>query len=443
MTARKKQSRIDKKSATYNTRRTFIRNSALGAFGISIIPRHVLGRGFVAPSDRVNLGFIGLGKQIKGLSRNFIDSEDWQVVACSDVWTTKMNWFSNIVKKSYAKKNSKQDYKGMVSYADYQELLGQSDIDAVVIATPDHWHGLQAVDAMNAGKDVYCEKPLTHTIEEGIKLVETAEHTGKILQTGSMQRSWDNFRKACELVRNGYLGEISKVLVNVGDPAIPYNLKAESIPEEVNWDHWCGPAPLLDYNHRLAPSKNSVDFWPDWRLFKEVGGGILADWGAHMFDIAQWGLGMDHSGPVSYTPPKDKNAKRGLQMKYANGIEMVHEDFGRGWGVRFIGSKGSLDISRNYFDSNPKELLKVKDEDIRFPLYRVEKDHYKDWGRSIKTREQPICGPEVGHRSASVCNIANIAYQLGRPLQWDPIEQTFKNDPEANALKGRVNRKMG
>lgn len=442
MTTRKKQAQIGKQQATNKARRTFIKNTALGAFGISIIPRHVLGRGFVAPSDRVNVGIIGLGKQIRGLGMNFIKSEDWQVVACSDVWTTKMNWFKEIAETEYAKQKNTEDFKGIASYADYKELLSKSEIDAVVIATPDHWHGLQAVDAMNAGKDVYCEKPLTHNIEEGIQLVSTAEKTGKVLQTGSMQRSWDNFRKASELVRNGYLGEISKVLVNVGDPAVPYNLEAESIPAEVNWDHWCGPAPLLDYNHRLAPSNNDVDFWPDWRLYREVGGGILADWGAHMFDIAQWGLGMDHSGPVSYVPPKDKNAKRGLKMTYANGVEMVHEDFGRGWGVRFIGSKGSLDISRSYFEPSQKELLKISDDEIQYPLYRVEKDHYQDWLRAIKTREQPICGPEVGHRSASICNIANIAYQLGRSLQWDPIEQTFKNDKEANSLKGRKNRKM-
>jgi len=443
MTKKRNQIQIKKEQLSQKSRRNFIRNSAIGAFGISIIPRHVLGKGFIAPSDRINLGVIGLGKQIGGLSSNFIKGSGSQIVACSDVWSTKRTWFKEMAEKAYAKQKNLEDYNGITTYADYQELLSRSEIDAVIIATPDHWHGIQAVEAMNTGKDVYCEKPLTHTIEEGINLVAAAEKTGKILQTGSMQRSWDNFRKACELVRNGYLGEISKVLVNVGDPAVPYNLEAENMPSEVNWDHWCGPAPLLNYNHRLAPSKNSVNFWPDWRLYREVGGGILADWGAHMFDIAQWGLGMDQSGPVSYIPPKDKSAKRGMQMFYANGIEMVHEDFGRGWGVRFIGSKGSLDISRDYFESNPKELLKIKDEEISAPLYRVEKDHYQDWLHSIKTREQPVCGVEVGHRSATVCNIANIAYQLGRPLQWDPIEQNFKNDKEANSLKGRKNRKMG
>lgn len=424
------------------SRRKFMRNTAFGAVGLYIIPRHVLGKGIIPPSDRINLGIIGLGKQIGGLSSNFINGNGSQIIGCSDVWSTKREWFKRRVEKSYASQLNQKDYEGIKSFADYKELLSQPDVDAVVIATPDHWHGIQAVDAMNAGKDVYCEKPLSHTIAEGIDMVATAEQTGKIIQTGSMQRSWDNFRKACELVRNGYLGEITKVLVNVGDPAIPYNLKEESIPAEINWNHWCGPAPLLAYNHRLAPSKNDVNFWPDWRLYREVGGGILADWGAHMFDIAQWGLGMDHSGPVSYNPPKNKMAKRGLQMFYANGIEMVHEDFDRGWGVRFMGSKGTIDISRDYFDSSIQGLVKILDSEIKYPLYRVQKDHYEDWLDAIKTRNQPICNVEVGHRSATVCNIANIAYQLGRPLKWDPIEQHFINDEQANALKSRKNRIM-
>jgi predicted dehydrogenase len=293
---------------------------------------------------------------------------------------------------------------------------------------------------MKAGKDVYCEKPLSHTITEGIEMVKTAKAGERILQTGSMQRSWDNFRQACSLVRNGYIGEIKKVLVNVGDPAVSYNLPEESTPAEINWSGWCGPAPLLDYNHRLAPSRNDVKFWPDWRLFREVGGGILADWGAHMFDIAQWALGTDDTGPIEYIPPKDPNAKRGMKMIYENGVEMYHEDFGRGWGVRFIGSEGTIDISRDYFEADPKKIIKVKEIEFETNLYRVRENHYQDWLEAITNRTQPICNPEVGHRSASICNIANIAYQLNRPLKWDPVKEDFINDAEATALKTRKNR---
>ncbi|MGF1558002.1 MAG: Gfo/Idh/MocA family protein [Flavobacteriaceae bacterium] len=428
------------KQASVFSRRKFIQKTTLAAGAISIIPRHVLGRGFTAPNDKINLGFIGLGRQNTGLVKRFIGSTSAQAVAGCDVWTTKNKTFQELVQKEYAKERSVTDYKGIQMYSEYTELLDQAAIDAVVIATPDHWHAIQAMAALNAGKDVYCEKPLTHRISEGIALVETVRNTGRILQTGSMQRSSDNFRKACELVRNGYLGEISKVLVNVGEPAIDYDLPQEEIPKEVDWNKWCGPAPLLTYSHRLAPSSNDIDFWPDWRKFKETGGGILCDWGAHMFDIAQWALGMDDSGPVRYVPPTDATAVRGLRMFYENGIEMVHEDFGRGWGVRFIGSEGTLDVSRSYFDASPANLItaELKDSDTR--LYNSNGNHYQDWLDAIKNQTQPLCDVETGHRSASICNISNIAYQLGRPLNWDTEQQHFMGDAEANALRTRTNR---
>ena len=422
------------------SRRSFITRTVLTAGAITIIPRHVLGKGLVAPSDKINLGFIGLGKQSGGLARRFIAETQAQIVAGCDVWSTKRDWFKKHVEKQYAKERKQKGYDGIELYDDYKALLERKDIDAVVIATPDHWHALMGIDALNAGKHVYLEKPLTHRISEGIELVDTVNNTGLTLQTGSMQRSSKNFRKACELVRNGYLGEISKVLVNVGDPAIDYDLEEEETPAEVDWNKWCGPAPLLAYNHRLAPSKNNVDFWPDWRKFKEVGGGILCDWGAHMFDIAQWGLGMDDSGPVRYLPPEDKTAVRGLRMFYENGIEMIHEDFGRGWGVRFIGSEGSLDVSRSYLEATPATILtaELKDSDMR--LYDSGGNHYKDWLDAIRNNTRPLCDVETGHRSSTICNIANIAYQLGRDLQWNPREEHFMGDAEANALRSRNNR---
>lgn len=422
-----------------NSRRKFIKHSVLGATAFSIIPSSVLGFNGTAANSRIQIGVIGLGKQIEGLSNGFLDKSDCQIIAGCDVWSTKRKWYQKFVQKKYAKAKGQDDFNGLKVYHQYKELLADKSIDAVIIATPDHWHGIQAVDAMKAGKDVYVEKPLSHTITEGIQMVDTAKAENRILQTGSMQRSWKNFRKACELVSNGYLGEIKEVLVNVGDPAVAYNLEKEDMPDEVDWNLWCGPAPLLDYNHRLSP-KGSSAFWPDWRQFREVGGGILADWGAHMFDIAQWGLGMDHSGPISYEPPADKTAVRGMKMTYANGVVMKHEDFGRGWGVRFIGSEGSIDISRSFFETTPEKLLKVKDSEIKNPLYRVEKDHYRDFLDAVKNRTQPVCPPEVGHRSATICNAANIAYQLGRKLDWDPEKQSFVKDNEANFMKTRENR---
>ncbi len=424
-----------------NSRRSFLKTTALVATGITIVPRHVLGKGFVSPSDKINLGVIGLGKQSRGLSNSFITKTQAQIVAGSDVWTTKNTWFKDHVEKLYTANRNTAKFSGIQTYTNYEDLINRKDVDAVIIATPDHWHAIQAIDAMNAGKDIYCEKPLTLTIDEGRKMVKTAEKTKKIVQTGSMQRSSDSFRKACELVRNGYLGDIKRVLVNVGDPAYPYDLPGETQPTEVNWNNWCGPAPLLAYNHRLAPSSNDVKFWPDWRLFEETGGGLLSDWGAHMFDIAQWGLGMDNSGPVRFIPPTDPTAVRGLKMIYSNGVEMVHEDFGRGWAVRFIGSEGKLDISRSFLETNPSNILTagLKANDKR--LYNSE-DHYQDWINAIKNRTQPICDVETGHRSATVCNIANIAYDLNRPLEWNPKKERFKGDVEANKMRKRKKRKF-
>lgn len=435
-------SKKNQKSDYQISRRKFISRTTLAAGAVSIIPRHVLGRGFIAPSDKINLGFIGLGKQTMGLARVFLEkTKDAQIVAGSDVWTTKNDWFKGYVEQMYAEKRQQIGYKGVRTTGYYKEILDRKDIDAVIIATPDHWHAIQAIDAMNAGKDIFCEKPMTQRIKEGIDMVETASSTERIVQVGSMQRSWEKFRRACELVRNGYVGEISKVLVNVGDPAIPFNMETEPTPKEVDWNAWCGPAPLLPYNHRLSPP-TSDPFFPDWRKFEETGGGILTDWGAHMFDITQWGLGMDHTGPVRYIPPKDRSAVRGMRMFYENGVEMVHEDFEKGWGVRFIGSEGTLDVSRSYLETSRKKILtaELKDSDTR--LYNSNENHYQDWLDAIKNRTQPICDVETGHRSATIGNICNIGYDLGRTLEWDPVEQHFKGDAEANALMNRVSREF-
>lgn len=422
------------------TRRNFIKTAALASAAFTIVPRHVLGKGFVAPSDQVNIGFIGLGKQSRGLARNFAQLPGCQIVAGSDVWKSKMQWFTKHVSDMYAEHRDLNTYNGVSSHGDYRDLLARQDIDAVVVATPDHWHAIQSIEAMESGKDVYCEKPLTRTIQEGIDMVGAAKRTGRIVQTGSMQRSGANFRKACELVRNGYLGEIFQVEVNVGDPARAYDLPEEPQPAGVDWNAWCGPSVLNHYNHRLAPENNDVKFWPDWRLFREYGGGILSDWGAHMFDIAQWGLGMDRSGPVHFIPPEDPKSVRGLRMRYANGVEMMHKDFDRGWAVRFRGTKGTIDISRRNFQSNPEGLVNAEIKPGEIRLYDTGGNHLQDWLNSIRDRSEPACDAEIGHRSASVCNLANIAYRLNRPLEWDPVNETFPGDAEANGLTREKNR---
>jgi predicted dehydrogenase len=388
-----------------------------------------MGRGFIAPSDRINLGYIGTGKQAKSLINSF--STITQAVAGSDVDSQKLMAFQKIAEKIHATAAQKGEYKGFKGYGDFRELLERKDIDAVVIATPDHWHAVMTVMAAHAGKHIYVEKPMAHSIEEGRAMVHAVQKNKVVLQVGSMQRSWKNFRQACELVRNGYIGKIKEVLVNVGDSPIAYNLTPMSTPPNLNWEGWVGPAIYNPYHSELSPPVEQ-DIYPHWRSYKDYGGGGVSDWGAHMFDIAQWALGMDQSGPISFNPPKGNEAK-GLEMIYANGIVMKHVDFGRGLGVRFIGEKGTIDISREYLDSNPKNIASATIQPNEIRLYNSD-NHYQNWLDGIKTGVQPICDVETGHRTSSVCCLANIAYQTRRNLEWDPIKEQFKNDADANLL---------
>lgn len=421
------------------SRRQFIKKTLIIGSGVSIIPAHVMGgTKYIAPSDKITIGVIGTGKQARGLASRFGGKDNVQIMAAADVDGTKLNLFQSHLTSVMQKKQGGSSEPCDI-YREYGEILERDDIDAVIIATPDHWHAKMSIDAMNAGKDVYCEKPLAHTIEQGRDMVDTAAKTQRILQTGSMQRSRAPFRHAVEIVRNGYLGEIQKVLVNVGDPAIACDLESMPVPQHLDWDAWVGPAKYHGYNTMLNPLIDE-DVWAQWRQFAEYGGGILSDWGAHMFDIAQWALDMDRSGPVLLIPPADRSAKRGLKMIYDSGVEMVHEDFDRGWAVRFIGSEGTLDVSRQFLDSKPGHLANIKIANDEIRVYHSD-DHYEDWINAIKERSQPICDVETGHRSSSVCNLANIAYQVGRPLRWDPVKEKFAKNKDANRLIGYKPRK--
>jgi predicted dehydrogenase len=425
---------------TDHSRRKFLQQSALAAAAITIVPRHVLGgKGFTAPSEKINIGVIGTGKLANGYWKNFAKLPEIHVMAACDVYQAKLQKFKEAVDQYYAEIAGNSNYSECKIFSDFNELIGLNEIDAVIVATPDHWHAIPSIAAMEAGKDVYCEKPLAHTVKEGRAMVEAASKFGRVVQTGSMQRSSKGFRHACELVRNGYVGDIKQVIVSVGDPAIPCDLPEQPTPEGLDWDRWIGPAPLWPYHAELAPPDTSGP-WPMWRNYWEFGGGILSDWGAHMFDIAQWGLGMDESGPVKFIPPEDPKAVRGLKMIYANGVEMIHDDFDRGWAVRFIGSEGTLDVSRQFLDSKPEQIAttKIKSSDTR--LYYSD-NHYADWVDAMKKRSVPVTGVETGHRSASVCNLANIAYRLNRTLEWDPVKEKFKGDGEANKLRTKKYRK--
>ncbi|WP_304068748.1 Gfo/Idh/MocA family protein [Pedobacter glucosidilyticus] len=424
------------KEITNVSRRKFLASAAtLSAF--MIVPRFVLGKGFVAPSDKINLGFIGAGKQSMTLRRAFAGQEQAQIVAASDVYKRKLDFFAQEINKFYAEKKGTTQYKGCDVYEDYEEIIQRKDIDAVVIITPDHWHAVQAVAAAKAGKDIYCEKPLSLTIEEGRTMVNATRKYNRVFQTGSMQRSWDEFRQAVALIRGGYIGELDNIKVSVGPPPQAYNLPKEEIPADLNWDKWLGPN--KDYSHfneKLNPDINS--FWAKWRDYKEFGGGMVSDWGAHMFDIVQWALNMDHSGPVAVTPP-DENHKF-LTFEYANGLKMTHENFGINNAIQFNGKEGTVVVQRKKLEVNPSSLQNKEIDTKSLGIYHST-NHYQDFLDAIKNRSKPICDVEIGHRTASVCNIANIAYELKRPLKWNPEKEFFINDQEANELRGRAFKK--
>lgn len=335
-------------------RRDFIHKTAATASVFSIVPSHVLGFGTTAPNDKIQLGFIGVGKQGRGLMTNFVNYDSASVVAVSDVDVNKMSFFSETFQKALAKKNKPS--QNLDEIAAYRELLERKDIDAVVIASPDHWHAQMAVDAAKAGKDIYCEKPLSSSVAEGRAMVDSARKYNRVFQTGSMQRSWDRFRQGVNLIRNGYIGEIKEVKVAIGAPYKACDLPSQPIPETIDWNAWIGPAPYRGYHFDLAcPIEDKR--WGMWRDYTPFGGGMITDWGAHMFDIVQWALDMDDTGPLHFTPPGGV-AVEGLTYTYANGITVTHTKWGRGNNeIQFIGTEGRLEISRGYLKTFPNTDL--------------------------------------------------------------------------------------
>ena len=431
---------MKEKKSTAISRRNFMGTTAKALAGFMIIPRYVLGGKspsgllYTAPSDIITLGFIGTGKQGRGLTTSFLNTGEARIVALSEVYKAKATLTIDKIKAHYEKNTQMGTFSEMPVYNDFRELLARKDIDAVVIATPDHWHAAMAVRAAEAGKDIYCEKPLSLTVREGRAMVNAARKYDRVFQTGSMQRSWPEFRQAAELIRNGYIGEIKSIKVNVGPPPIPYNLPVEAIPEGLDWVKWLGPNKGVPFNAELAPPL-SKDVFPNWRNYKEFGGGMVTDWGAHMFDIVQWALDMDNSGPIEVIAP-DGNEHPFLTYRYGNGITMTHEKWEWNNAIHFIGTEGELKVARKKIETIPASLKgKILGETEKH-VYKSE-DHYKDFFNAMRKRTKPVCDVETGHRTASVCNIGNIAYQLKRRLEWDPKKEQFKKDPEANALLGR------
>ncbi len=416
------------------SRRNFVGKTAAGAAALTVIPGFTMATN--TGTDKIRLGFIGVGKQSHSLLKDLNKCPETVVMACCDVVSTKVAKF-----KAEAQAFNDVKWKGekyeVTGYKNYRELLNRTDIDAVVIATPDHWHAQIAVDAAKAGKDIYCEKPMALTVAEGRAMVKATRKYKRVFQTGNMQRSWRNFRHASELVANGYIGEIKEVNVSVGPPVKALDLPSFPTPDNVDWDMWVGPSLYRDYSPVLAPPVE-VDGYPDWRSYREFGGGMITDWGAHMFDIAQWALGMDESGPVEFIPPTE-HAIIGLQMKYKNGVVLNHSNWGKGNAVQFIGTKGKIEVSRDFLQSDPANIVETEIKPTDKHLYKSE-NHYQDWIDAIKKRTRPVSDVETGHRTSSLCNIANIAYTLQRTLQWDPKKEKFIGDKAANLMLTRAYR---
>jgi len=435
-------------------RRDFMKMSALGVAG-TMVPAGIVSAATksaaaAAPqkktsaNGKVNLGFIGVGQQGINLLNGFITIENVRVVAGCDVYDVKRDRFVRRVTQFYEGRGEKKVKVDV--YEDYQDLLARPDIDAVVIAVPDHQHAIIAIAACKAGKDVYLEKPLTLTIYEGQMLCKAVRKYNRIFQTGSMQRSSAEFIHAANLVRQGDLGQVDRMMVYVGRNGVntetgapkPCTLPRMEVPAGLNWDKWLGPLPESVYYHSdLNPVITAEDdwekLWGAWRWYTVTGGGLMTDWGAHMFDIAQWAIGKDGNGPVEVIPPGYSYYDH-LTYKYDNGIIMTEQPFDDGnQGVKIFGEEGWISVSRGvYRCSDPKFAQKVAMADSDMP-YETNVGHYGIFINSILSRIDPNVPVETGHSSCTVCNMGNIAMELNRPLKWNPIVQKFMHDDEANA----------
>ncbi|MFH1745698.1 MAG: Gfo/Idh/MocA family oxidoreductase [Planctomycetota bacterium] len=410
--------------ATRNiSRRAFLKKAGLVTTAPYFIPATALGRaGGAAPSERINLAIIGLKKMGRGHVHTMLRDGDVRIVAVCDVDTAARLEAQRNVNEYYAAQRADGRVAGCAAYNEYEQIMARRDIDAVVIAVPEHWHAIIAIAAARAGKDVYCEKPLSLTIREARQMVRAARRHAVVFQTGSQQRSSANFRYACELVRNGRIGDIKSVHVEVGPPSSELYLPAQPIPEGLDYERWLGPAPWQPYHVTRCGS-----YYEDgWRRIRDYSGGKMTDWGAHHFDIAQWGLGMDDSGPVEIVPPNESDGTP-LTYHYANGVRVCKDGTN---GVLFVGTRGRVEVNRGHLRTWPEKIGQqpISPNDVR--LYRSP-GHHTDWLRCIRTRRRPICDVEVGCRSVTVCHLGNIAQWLKRPLRWDPQSEQLLGDEQA------------
>jgi predicted dehydrogenase len=445
----KRQITPSMKAPTSLNRRRFLRHAAFGLGSTLALPNLFLNKTFAAtgenPSELIRVGVIGTGGQGMANMRALMKN----VVAVCDVDKTHATSAAAAVEKSTTRKPT--------IYSDYRKLLEDKSVDAVLVATPDHWHALPSIEACLAGKDVYCEKPLTLFIEEGKTLVRAARKTNRIVQCGSQQRSEAKFLQAAEYVRNGRIGKVKRVLVGL----VGVNWTKDPLtqdgpaPAELDYEMWLGPAPYRPYN------KQRVHYF--FRFFWDYSGGQMTNWGAHHLDITQWALGMDDSGPVEITGKGDFDPEKRFEVpsafsityKYANGVvvecqsptpkiapliperkEQVMEILAgkdEFTGCIFEGEKGLLYVNRGVIRVWPEEIFEtpIKPDDTRLIKST---HHHQNWLECIKSRKLPICDVAIGHRSATVCHLGNIAIRSGRKIQWDPVKELIVGDAAAAKL---------
>ena len=427
------------------SRRRFLKAAAAGG-GAVAMPSVVASGLFAAhaPSSRITLACIGVGRMGRGDMRSVLGFRDAQVVAVCDVDARRLEDARSTVKAYYARQKADGTYTGCAKYGDFRELIAREDIDAVLIATPDHWHALPAIAAARSGKDVFIQKPLTLTIPEGRVLSDAVRRYGRVLQVGSQQRSDTRFRFACELVRNGRIGELKTVKVGFGRDPFTTPQQSTPPPEWLDYEMWLGPAPRVPYIEKRVHPQTGYGR-PGWLRTSDYCCGMITGWGSHHMDIAHWGMGMEYSGPVEIEAqaeyakegPWDVHGAFRINYVYPNGVKVICADNRKNkQGVLFEGTDGWVYVRRGHIDASPKSLLRSVIAPNELRLYRSS-SHKGNFLECIRTRRETVAPVEIGHRSNTACVLGYIAMRLGRRLKWSPQRERFTNDDEANRMLTR------
>jgi myo-inositol 2-dehydrogenase/D-chiro-inositol 1-dehydrogenase len=456
----KNQSISRRKFLDTSVKATLFSSVAMSGFP-TIIPSSVIGKN--PPGDKINIGWIGCGRQGRGDVMGTLRFDSAMLVAVSDVDSNRMASGKKMIEDFYSKQKGSSNYVSVKSYGDYREMLLDKSIDAVMITTPDHWHSQPAIEAALAGKDIYLEKPTSLTITEGRLLSDVVNRKKIILQVGTQQRSSAQFRVAAELVRNGRIGKLHTVRIGLpGDPSGPEAAEMP-VPKNLNYDAWLGSTPEVYYTEIRVHPQNSITDRPGWLRCEQFGAGMITGWGQHHFDSAAWGMDTELTGPISIEAvaefPKsglwDVHGDFMSKAEYKNGITMLTSG-GYPNGVRYEGTEGWIFVTRGNYRatesdpipqgqsnpplsaSDPKILASVIGPD-EIHLY-VSTNQQGNWLDCIKSRKEPISPVEIGHRACTVCLLTHTAMKLGRKLDWDPGKERFINDGEANSMLSRPQR---